>query len=51
MPTVAIQFARLGPYHIARINSAVEALAETRWNVVALETAGIDITYAWKKEI
>ena len=50
MPTVAIQFARLGPYHIARINSAVEALAETRWNVVALETAGIDITYAWKKE-
>ena len=50
MPTVAIQFARLGPYHIARINSAVEALAETRWNVVALETAGIDIAYAWKKE-
>ena len=50
MPTVAIQFARLGPYHITRINSAVEALAETRWNVVALETAGIDITYAWKKE-
>ena len=50
MPTVAIQFARLGPYHIARIESAVEALAETRWDVVALETAGIDITYAWKKE-
>ncbi len=50
MPTIAIQFARLGPYHLARIDSAVEALAETGWNVVALETAGIDSTYAWNKE-
>ena len=50
MPTVAIQFARLGPYHIARIDSAVEALAETGWNVITLETAGLDATYAWNKE-
>lgn len=50
MPTVAIQFARLGPYHIARIDSAVEALAETGWTVIALETAGTDATYAWNKE-
>jgi glycosyltransferase involved in cell wall biosynthesis len=50
MPTIAIQFARLGPYHLARIDSAVEALAEMAWTVVALETAGIDATYAWNKE-
>lgn len=47
---LAIHFGRLGPYHIARIGSAVEALAGTGWNVIALETAGTDATYAWKKE-
>ena len=49
-PLLAIQFARLGPYHIARIDSAIEALAGTGWNVAALESAGTDATYAWKKE-
>ncbi len=50
MPSIAIQFARLGPYHLARIDSAVEALADTEWEVIGLETAGTDATYAWKKE-
>ena len=50
LKTLAIQFARLGPYHIARIDSAVEALADSDWNVVAIETAGTDSTYAWEKK-
>ncbi|MGB0154253.1 MAG: glycosyltransferase family 4 protein [Verrucomicrobiales bacterium] len=50
MPSLAIQFARFGPYHLARINAAVEALAKSDWNVVGLETAGSDETYAWREE-
>ncbi len=49
MQTIAIQFARLGPYHLARINSAVEALSPG-WEVIALETAGTDSTYDWQQE-
>ena len=50
MKLVAIQFARFGPYHLARIESAVKALVETNWDVIGLETAGTDATYAWKEE-
>ena len=50
MPTIAIQFARFGPYHLARIESAAKALAETNWDVIGMETAGTDATYAWKEE-
>ena len=50
MPSLAIQFARFGPYHLARINAAVEALAKLDWNVVGLETASSDETYAWREE-
>ncbi len=50
MPTLAIQFARLGPYHLARIDAAANALKGLDWKVVALETAGSDSTYAWDEE-
>jgi glycosyltransferase involved in cell wall biosynthesis len=48
---IAIHFARLGPYHLARLESAVKALEPIGWKVVALETAGTDATYDWEREI
>jgi glycosyltransferase involved in cell wall biosynthesis len=47
--TLAIHFSRLGPYHLARLESAAEALEPKGWRIVALETAGSDDTYAWEK--
>jgi len=46
---IAIQFARLGPYHLARLKSAGEVLGPMGWRVVALETAGKDATYLWDR--
>jgi glycosyltransferase involved in cell wall biosynthesis len=46
---IVIHFARLGPYHLARLKSAGEVLGPTGWRVVALETAGGDATYAWER--
>lgn len=40
---VAIQFHRIGPYHAARLEGAVNAGME----VVAIELSGKDNTYAW----
>ena len=48
---LAIHFARLGPYHLARLRSACEALKPLGWRVVALEIAGSDATYDWEREI
>lgn len=50
MSIFAIHFARLGPYHIARISSAANALSQLNWKVVGLETSSTDDTYAWKEE-
>ena len=50
MKLIAIHFARLGPYHVARMRSAVDALGPMGWRVLALETAGNDATYAWDRE-
>ena len=47
---LAIHFARLGPYHLARLRSACEVLAPLGWRVVALEIAGADATYEWERE-
>lgn len=47
---IAIQFARFGPYHIARIDSAAERLLEKGWKVTGLETASTDETYSWDQE-
>lgn len=49
MKTIVIHFARLGPYHLARLESAVEVLGELGWRVVAMETAGSDATYEWER--
>lgn len=47
MPKLLIQFARYGPYHNARLRSAVEAMEQHGWEIIGLETAGTDATYAW----
>lgn len=47
---IAIHFARLGPYHTARLRSAAEMLGPLGWRVLALEMAGNDATYAWDRE-
>lgn len=41
-PTVAVLFHRLGPYHFARLGAAGRLLS-----VVAIESSGVDETYAW----
>ena len=47
---IAIHFARLGPYHLARLRSACDVLIPMGWRVLALEIAGTDSTYEWDKE-
>jgi glycosyltransferase involved in cell wall biosynthesis len=47
---LAIHFARLGPYHLARLRSACEVLTPLGWRVMALEIAGSDATYEWEQE-
>ncbi len=42
-----IHFARFGPYHHARLRAAHEVLAPLGWEVIGLEMAGTDATYAW----
>lgn len=49
MKRIAIHFARLGPYHVARMEAAAEVLGPMGWHVVALEAAGKDSTYLWEK--
>jgi len=39
---VAVLFHRLGPYHFARLRAAGELL-----DIVAIESSGVDETYAW----
>jgi glycosyltransferase involved in cell wall biosynthesis len=48
--TLVIHFARFGPYHHARLKAAMQALQPIGWQVVGLETAGSDATYAWDAE-
>ena len=47
MPRLLIHFSRYGPYHHARLGSAVAAMEPLGWEVIGLETAGTDSTYAW----
>ncbi|MEZ4702141.1 MAG: glycosyltransferase [Rhodothermales bacterium] len=47
---LCVQWARLGPYHLARLAAAhARAVADGR-QIVALETASGDATYAWVRE-
>src|SRR6516164_389402 len=43
-PAVAVVFRRLGAYHHARLNAA-----STQLNIRAIESCGVDCTYAWEK--
>jgi 1,2-diacylglycerol 3-alpha-glucosyltransferase len=47
MPRLLIHFARFGPYHHARLHSADKLLAPFGWEIIGIETAGTDSTYAW----
>ncbi len=47
---LCIQWPRFGPYHLARLQ-AVHALLDAKGvELIALETAGEDMTYAWRVE-
>lgn len=46
-----LHFARFGPYHHARLQSAAEGLAPHGWEVIGLETASADATYAWDESL
>ncbi len=50
MTKLAIHFARLGPYHLARIDAVASVLRPAGWEVLGLETGGSDVTYAWREE-
>lgn len=45
---LALHFVRYGPYHLARLASARQALEPLGWEVIGLETAGHDMTYGWQ---
>lgn len=46
--TLCLQWARIGPYHGARLRAAHAWGADRGGRVVALETAGRDETYGWE---
>jgi 1,2-diacylglycerol 3-alpha-glucosyltransferase len=45
--TVAVVFARLGPYHVARLRGAAEVLGREGIALAAIAIAGMDREYAW----
>jgi glycosyltransferase involved in cell wall biosynthesis len=47
MSILVIHFARYGPYHLARLRVAAAVLAPLGWEVIGLEIATTDATYAW----
>ena len=47
---LCVHWPRLGPYHLARLTGAHEHALKRDAELVALETAGNDRTYEWKKE-
>lgn len=47
---VAVHFARLGPYHLARLRTATSLIAPHGWELIGLETAAQDLTYSWRYE-
>lgn len=46
---LAIQFARFGPYHLARLRSAIDALEPHGWKVIGIQSATNDATYGWEQ--
>ncbi len=51
MPRLLVHFARFGAYHRARLRAAAEALAPHGWEVLGLEIASTDSTYAWAEVV
>ncbi len=47
MRRLLVHFARYGPYHHTRLSSAASVIGSHGWEVMGLETAGNDATYAW----
>jgi len=47
---IVLHWPRLGPYHLARLRGAHELFGARGVMVTALEIAGMDRTYGWKKE-
>ncbi len=47
---ICIQFPRFGPYHLARLHAAAAHFARRGGEVIGLETASEDATYAWRTE-
>lgn len=47
---VCIQWPRFGPYHLARLRAVHAHLAPRGIELIGLETAGSDTTYAWQQE-
>lgn len=50
MKRICIQWPRFGPYHLARLHAAHRFFREQGVEVVGVETAGKDATYAWRVE-
>ena len=50
MKRIVLHWPRLGPYHLARLRGAHELFSGRGVVVTALEIAGMDRTYGWKKE-
>lgn len=49
VPTIAVVFARLGPYHLARLRGAASVLGRAGVGLAAISVAGTDRTYAWDR--
>lgn len=47
---LVVHFVRFGPYHLARLRIAASLLAPHGWQLIGLETAALDRTYAWRYE-
>ena len=50
MKRIVLHWPRLGPYHLARLRGAHEFFSARGVTVTALEIAGMDRTYGWKRE-
>lgn len=50
MPRLCIQWPRFGPYHLARLTATAARLHAQGVDVIGLETAAADATYAWAQE-
>lgn len=49
MKRLLIHFSRFGPYHYARLRAARKELVKLGWEVIGIEMASSDTTYAWQR--